>query len=423
MLSPRALALLAVAALASAIAPPPAAAKRTIRMRVPSFVVQPHTDREVCTFVPVPMKEQFNFQKSVVVNVGGDKHFTTHHFLAWVYTGTSVDGFPKRGEIVDSKACLDFGPDPNARTLIAGAQAVKLVTTFGEGLAQQLTPTASGSGKQVLGIILNSHWINSGDKPKRAAVKLTLVAAKPHTVRRFVLPIFEVTANAYIGVAPGQQSSEHCYWGPGSAKFGQGTSIGGGSVPDKNATACVVGITSHMHKRGVLFTVDLVKSTPTRPVNTLCFTPPNEEVLSADLLRTTQYTDPPQVSLMGNGGGMAIHPGEFLRYTCTHDNTGADAQRPVKMGCEVTPGVAPGASIFSLVLKGLTFDEATRQAAARRCSSDADCAGFGTGKCVPANLAFGFTSDDDMCIMPGGYYDADASGNCDVMSFPVEPNG
>src|SRR5437016_7706086 len=176
MLSPRALALLAVAVLASAIAPPVFAA-RAIRLRVPRFEVPPHSDREVCTFVPVPMKEAFNFQKSVVVNVGGDKHFTTHHFLAWVYNGTTVDGFPARGQIVESKACLDFGPtDTNTRTLIAGAQTVKLVTTFGEGLAQQLTPTASGSGKQVLGIILNSHWINSSDRPKRASVKLTLVA-------------------------------------------------------------------------------------------------------------------------------------------------------------------------------------------------------------------------------------------------------
>jgi hypothetical protein len=108
-----------------------------------------------------------------------------------------------------------------------------------------------------------------------------------------------------------------------------------------------------------------------------------------------------------------------------HDNTGGDATRPVKMGCEETAGVAPGKSIFELIVEG-KFDlsgRSTQTGAARRCASDADCAGFGTGKCVPANLVFGFTSDDDMCIMPGGYYDADANGNCDIMSFPVEPNG
>jgi hypothetical protein len=421
MLSRRLPALLVAAMIAGAATPSASLGTKTIRLRVPSFVVPPNMDREVCTFVPVPMSADFNFQKSVVVNVGGDRHFTSHHFLAWVYNGTSVDGFPNRGQIVDSKACLDFGPaDTNNRTLVAGAQAPRLVTTLGEGLGQQLTPTTNGSGKKILAIILNSHWINSGTRPKRAAVKLTLVAAKPHTVRRFVKPIFEVTANASIFVPPGQEHTERGYWGAGSLDL-HGGSLGGGSVPAKGATACVVGVTSHMHKRGVLFTIDLVQG----PVSVLGFGPETEQMLKPDILRTTQYTDPPQVSLMSNGGGMPLHPNEYLRYTCTHDNTGTDPTRPMKMGCEVTPGIPPGESIAQLILHG-NFDlnsGSTTTGAARRCASDADCAGFGTGKCVPANLVFGFTSDDDMCIMPGGYYDADANGNCAVMSFPVEPNG
>src|SRR5262245_39739031 len=262
MSSPRTLALLAAAAIAGALASAPSAlAARTIHLRVPSFVVPPQSDREVCTFVPVPMSDAFNYQRSVVVNVGGDRHFTSHHFLAWVYNGKTVDGFPARGEIKDSKACLDFGPtDTNTRTLIAGAQTRRLVTTLGEGLAQPLTPTVDGAGKKVLGIILNSHWINSSNRPKRAAVKLTLVAAKPHTVHRFIQPLFEVTANASIHVAPGAKRTEHGYWGPGSADFGGGT-LGGGKVPGTNDIACVTGVTSHMHKRGVLFTIDLVQGT------------------------------------------------------------------------------------------------------------------------------------------------------------------
>jgi Tol biopolymer transport system component len=62
------------------------------------------------------------------------------------------------------------------------------------------------------------------------------------------------------------------------------------------------------------------------------------------------------------------------------------------MGCEESAGVAPGRPLE----------------AARRCQSDADCTGFGTGRCVPANLVFGFTSDDEMCIMPGVYYELEA---------------
>jgi hypothetical protein len=421
----RALALLA-AVVMGVVSPSTALASRTIRLRVPSFSVPPHSDKEVCTFVPVPMNGPFNFQKSLVVNVGGDKHFTTHHFLAWVYNGKSIDGFPKRGQIVESKACLDFGPaDTNTRTLIVGAQTVRLETTLGEGLAQQMTPTVDGAGKSVLGIILNSHWINSSARPKRAAVKLRLTAAKPHTVRRFVQPIFEVTANAQIDVPPGKVHTEHGYWGPDSIDFGNG-SLGGGAIPPKGETACVVGVTSHMHKRGTLFAIDLVQG-PLTTFGKLGLAPETETVLIPDILRTTQYTDPPQVSLMSNGGGMPIHQGQYLRYTCTHDNTGLDPSRPGKMGCEEQAGVTPGKSIIQLFIEGkvdLSGNAGSVSGAARRCSSDSDCAGFGTGKCVPANLVFGFTSDDDMCIMPGGWYEADqATGGCDVMSFPVEPNG
>jgi hypothetical protein len=398
---------------ALAVAPSAALAAKTIHLRVPPFTVPPHTDREVCTFVPVPMDTKFNFQKSVVANSGVGKTIVSHHFLAWVYNGTDIDHFPAKGQIVDSKACLDFGPtDTNARTLIAGAQTPRLVTSFDDGLAQELQPTTSAaSGKKELGIILNSHWINSGDKQKRVSVKLKLVAAKPHTIRRFVLPIFEVTANAQIRVRPGSHGNEHGYWGPGSADFGG--ALGGGAVPAANATACVVGVTSHMHKRGRLFTIDLVQG----PVNLLGLGDPTEPVLVPGILKTADYTDPPQVSLMQNGSGMPLHPGEYLRYTCEHDN-GSDPAVTVKMGCEEQAGVTPGKSIIQLIASGHGIGGVTT-GAARRCASDADCAGFGTGKCVPANLVFGFTSDDDMCIMPGGYYDANASGGCDLASFPV----
>src|SRR5437667_3112029 len=176
----------AAAAAALAIAPP-AAARRTIRLKVPRFVVPPHTDREVCTFVRVPMKKALDLGGSVIVNVGGHGSFTTHHFLMWVYEGKDVDRFPPKGQLVDSKACLDFGPtDTNRRTLIGGAQQPRLKTRLPAGLAQQLKPTVSG-GQSVAGIILNSHWINGEDTPQKAAVKITLMAAPKHSVRQFLL--------------------------------------------------------------------------------------------------------------------------------------------------------------------------------------------------------------------------------------------
>jgi hypothetical protein len=60
----------------------------------------------------------------------------------------------------------------------------------------------------------------------------------------------------------------------------------------------------------------------------------------------------------------------------------------------------PGDSILEQFLTG----EPIFDGAARVCRGDADCEGFGTGRCVPANLVFGYLAEDDMCILPGLYY-------------------
>ncbi len=91
--------------------------------------------------------------------------------------------------------------------------------------------------------------------------------------------------------------------------------------------------------------------------------------------------------------------GEELRYQCTHDS---GVTKDQKMGCEEEAGVIPGKTPIEVFGHSNNFS-----GAAHRCTTDADCAGIGTGKCVPANLVFGYTSDDDMCILPGYYYDAD----------------
>ena len=384
----------AAAAAALAIAPP-AAAGRTIRLKVPRFVVPPHTDREVCTFVRVPMKKALDLGGSVIVNVGGHGSFTTHHFLMWVYEGTDISRFPPKGQLVDSKACLDFGPaDTNRRSLIGGAQQPKLVTRLPNGLAQQIKPTVSG-GQSVAGIILNSHWINGEDTPQKAAVKITLMAAPKHSVRQFLLPLFDVVANGFIKVPPMESKSVSWAWRPGGSDFGSG--LGGGAYP--TGPACVVALTSHMHKRGALFTIEFLNG--------------RTAVECADkgmmCLTATDYRDPPQVQFTPP---LLVNVGQGLRYTCTHDNGVND--REIKMGCEEQAGVVPGVDAATALFSGHGTT-----GAAKRCASDADCAGFGTGKCVPANLVFGFTSDDDMCIMPGAWYPANAAGSCDLSGLPL----
>ena len=112
--------------------------------------------------------------------------------------------------------------------------------------------------------------------------------------------------------------------------------------------------------------------------------------------------------------------------SCTNDQECSDAQCKRAGGqvctddglCHIPPGVDAATALFTG--HGTT-------GAAKRCETDADCPATDpaypgrsfTGKCVPANLVFGFTSDDDMCIMPGAWYPANAAGSCDLSGMPL----
>ncbi len=372
-LVPRVLLLLALAA--GLVAPPPALAARTLRLKFPQpIVVPPNSDLEVCTFIRVPMKHAYDARGQVIVNVGGNgTDFVTHHFLMYAYMGDSMAEFARyEGQLVPSKACLDFGPtDRNQRLLLGGAQSPKVAQRLPRGLAQRIEPKNG-----VVGFILNSHWINGSNETKKANVKVKFLPARRGSVRRYVKPIFEVVANGFIDVPPGAVRKTSWAWRPGGPDFGGGQ--GGVALPE--GAACVTSVTAHMHKRGTHFAVDFEPRGGTA-----------ERVFEA-----TDYADPGQRIFTPP---LLVKPGDRLVYACTHDNGVAT---PVKMGCEEEPGKAPGMALAQALFSGVPIGAN----AARACRTDADCAGYGTGRCVPANLVFGFTSDDEMCILPGSYYDA-----------------
>ena len=395
----RALALCAAATVVTIAFGSPAAA---LTLKFPRFEVPPRSDRELCTFVRLPRKKAMEFGGSLIVNLGGNDHFTSHHFLMWAYTGTDIAGFGTPGTMVDSKACLDFGPaDTNQRILLGGSQSPRTLQRMPRGVAQEIQPALGASGKpEAIGIILNTHWINGSDTPQSASVKIKMLPRRGK-VKRHLQPIFEVVANGFIRVPPGETRTETWGWKPGGTSFNV-AGLGGGAVPD--GPACVIMVTAHMHKRGKLFTVTY------------------DGAGSDEMIYSSQeYSDPGQLLMDGVGPHRApllVRPGERLIYSCTHDN---GVTTDMKMGCEEEAGVAPGKSAAETVFSGNGVS-----GAAKRCAADADCPATDeaypgrsfTGRCVPANLVFGFTSDDDMCILPGSYYDANpdapAGHECDL---------
>jgi len=370
----------------------PTAARRPITLRFPRFTVPPNQDREVCTFVRVPMRAAFDVAGQVVVSATvAAKGSTSHHFLLYAYTGKDLEGFrPWEGQIVDSKACLDVGPaDATSRVLIAGAQTPRSKGRLRRGLALRLEPTATADGARAVGFLLDSHWINSSAGPVTGAVKVKLLPARPGSVKRYAKPIFEVVGNAFIDVPPHATSEAGWWWGPGQANLGGG--IGGADVP--SGPACVVSVTGHMHQWGTRFLATYVDASGGRQA----------------LYENFDYDHPGQRLF---ARPLLVRPGERIEYRCEYEN---GIQRPQRLGCEEEPGVIPGRSILATLGAGDGLTSGAAKPCFRPGDASAECQATDpaypgrrfTGRCVEARLVFGFTSRDEMCILPGTYYDAD----------------
>ena len=394
--SRRAAALAAILLVVSLAHPEGALARRgAMTVHVPSFDVPAFHNREICTFVPLRVHKPMDLSEIVIVNQGGTTGFTSHHLIVYAYQANLQALVPSAGKVVDDAACLKLGSgDPRALQIVATSQAPTSRQKMPRGTALRIDPQAGAGSRPTVGLVLNSHWINGTDSVKRARATVKLVLANPRTVKRQLKPIFEAVASGLINVAPGKTGTESWDWGPGLFDFGG--FFGGTTNP--TGSACVTMLISHMHRRGILFTEDLVAADATR----------------TRLYSNTVYSDPPTLNL---SPPMLVRPGEKIHYECTHDN----ATDP-KLGCEEQAGVAPGQPVLH------TFPALT--GAAKRCTTQGpdptecpptDAAYPGrtfTGNCVQANLVFGFNSDDDMCIMPGYYYDADpaapAGHECDL---------
>ena len=382
--------LLALAALAAFAAPSPVLARRSYTIRVPAFEVPANKNREICVFTSLPAREVMNVGEVRINNIGGKPSFATHHLIVYAYHGNLAD--VKAGEVKDDTACLNFGSGrPSDLSIVATSQGPHSRWLTPQGTALKLTPDKDTSGKPVVGLVLNSHWINGDSVAHRARARVTLITKRSKDVKRELKPIFEVVANAFIDVPPGEIKKVGYRWAPGNQGLSQfGSFLGGTAAPD--GPACVTMLIGHMHKHGKLFTADLVDPDGTR----------------TRLYQQTVYSDP-MAKL--ETPPLLISPGQNIAYECTHDNA-----TDTRLGCEEQPGVPPGQS----VLKAIGENGFTKPSgAAKLCTAEGPDPGectptdpaypghTYTGNCVKATLVFGFTSEDDMCILPGYYYDAD----------------
>lgn len=278
------------------------------------------------------------------------------------------------------RPCEEFGYDFG---FIVGAQTPHLrvdYQTESTGVALEL------ARRQPL--LLNSHYTNPY-RDTRAEVWINVEPVDPILVRHRARILFAQVANAFIRVPPGTRNASATWHACAFSGPDAVCDLSGEPIPGPSQTHfALLGVTSHMHKRTVKFTADLFQDGVrlSRGADDMV----DRDDGSQHLYVNTDYSDPVNLTFWPP---IVVEQGDALRYTCTVDN---GVTRPVRLGCEEVPGVPPGRSILELV-GGLA-------GASRPCTTDADCAGFGTGRCVPANLVFGFLADDEMCILPGLYY-------------------
>jgi hypothetical protein len=373
----------------------------TIDLKLGPFAVNAKKDRYACQFVELPYDQLPTVclrgeapgepPQCGLPFIGFDVRLelgASHHMILWTYEGTT-DGaarFPR--QIYDNPTCIaDAGKDVLQLRQVILSQYRRLTGILPDGLGQLVKAIDAPDGThRSIGLILNAHYAATG-KRSRGLMKVRLLVPRAGQVRRYGTLMFGATGNLDINVPPGQTGSTTGTWGVGQT-----------DLPFVNSPpahdSCLILLASHAHKRLLDFVADLVRPDGTERV-----------------YESTNWAEPVLRWLIPPRFITAV---DELRYTCTYDN---GVQRPVKMGCEVTPGTPPGVPL------SVTFPDGERgDGAPVECTSDADCAGIGTGRCVPANLVFGWSSDDEMCNLGGMFYraniEAPPGSECDLSLVP-----
>ena len=380
-----------------ALAPAAHGHARTVRLTVGPFPIEAHRDREVCRVVKVPgvpgMQIDFWEARSRTSRRGT---VGTHHFVAYSYDGADSRAFPGPDQLVDDPGCSSLGPSDffKNRRFLAGSGGEHQernwsVTKAGmpAGLTQLMPTPTDNPGTAI--VILNSHYFNQSDTRANGFVKLKLRLAPLDPSKRPVRQVIETRASRDIKVAPGAVAPVAGDWAADGAR---NVATDGGTNP--SGDVCLLALTPHMHKRGTEFTIAYREDGKPEKI----FEPTRDYLHPRTILFPILDAAAPGVL----HGYDAEHGFPHFHYACTMAN-GAE-EKAAKMGCEETAGVTPGRAAAEAHPdddQALGLDDH-----ARPCGLDAaNCQGFGTGRCVPANLVFGPLSDDEMCILTAMVFD------------------
>jgi len=365
--------------------PPPAPPAGGYQAHMDPFPMGDLLETEGCQYVRLDNPEPIDVRAWELL-----MHEGSHHVIIYALNCRDADGNGTND--CDEPGFDDQFPTgfqdcnafPHSRLFVVGAQTPQFQVDYQTPTTGVALPLHT---RQPL--LINSHYTNPF-KDTLAEVWVNVTPADPADIRHRARILFEVVANAFIKVPPGTRNTDAsavaCAFD--DDPFCQVSGEAGPAAPH----FALMGVTSHMHKRSTKFVTDLFVD------GEQVLRGDEEDMLDDDgsrhLYVSRDYSDPVNLTMWPP---MVVGAGDVLRYTCFMDN---GVNEPVRMGCEEEAGVPPGRSIFEQFAGGGGLYDG----AARFCRTDADCAGFGTERCVPANLVFGELAEDDMCILPGLYY-------------------
>jgi hypothetical protein len=366
--------------------PPPPPPSAGYQAKLDPFLLGDLPETEGCQLVRLGNPEPIYVQRWELF-----MHEGSHHFILRALRCEDADGDGTNDcdePDFDARFPQDFRPCEEfshlSSSFLIGAQTPHYLVDY-----QTATTGVALRLHRNQPLLFNSHYTNPYSDTL-AEVWVNATPVDPALVRHPARILFETLANAFILVPPGQRlpvSASTC------AFAGSILCNLAGEPPPAAEHFALLGLTSHMHKRSLKFVSDLRDLSGTR-VSRGADDMVDPDDRTPHLYVSTDYSDPVSLTFWPP---LVVRKGQQLRYTCFHDNGVAT---PAKLGCEEAPGVTPGRSILEQVAAGAEQFGGT----ARWCRSDRDCTGYGTGRCVPANLVFGELADDDMCILPGLYY-------------------
>ncbi|HEX6244027.1 MAG TPA: hypothetical protein VFZ61_24090 [Polyangiales bacterium] len=379
-----------------------------------TWTVPPDTDNEVCFATYYDLSDSAPDWARFPCELNGDSHTCvgfkrrqlsqdaqSHHSIINVYTGSASPTDPSWGAWrcvggdLDQKACdpTKLGVSASSGGADCGADSacqsapVKSIACRGYGPTDRDLKSVGAGGAQspvssqrfpegvygqlpIKGIIVwNSHGFNLTSKAADIGQFNTFWYARPNERTYLVRRIFD-SRYIFTMTVPPFESREYC------ATF---------TLP---RYANLANISSHAHKRGVLWRTWLPPNTPNCLPSAGCSpnaAPPDYVSKSYNDPLTIDYS--PALTFDGED-----EASRTLKYCAVFDN-GKDHADLVKQRSKLLEGVNDCGSGQTFCLDGANKGKA--------CASDGDCPG---SSCDACTVTGGFTTEDEMFILLGDFF-------------------